>query len=258
MTIERTQTTGIFACRDDARRAVLALQAAGFTDDQIGVAGPDTDGLHNAQRTAEHLGESYAGEGAVTGVAAGVGVGALWGIGILAGAIPAIGPAIAGGTLAVLLSSAAAGAAAVGVGGALIGLGISKEDVHYYETELHAGNTLVTVNAATRIDEAAVIIQQHGGQEMAARIAAAMNETDQGEPVIAPASDDVASQGAGHRHAHLDFTSKLPISPAAAQEQLSGLASHAASAPSVARPIAPDEVHFKMPGVEPDDRSGSR
>lgn len=255
MTNNRVTATGIFASRDDARRAVLALQGAGFTDDQIGLAGPDVDGLHSAQHTAEHVGESFASEGAITGAAAGVGIGALWGIGILAGAIPAIGPAIAGGTLAVLLSSAAAGAAAAGVGGALIGLGIPKEEVHYYETELQAGNTIVTVNAGPRTTDAADILRQHGGQEMATRIAATMENTDQGEPLIAPAPEDVEAAQYGGRHSHLDFTSKLPISPADAQEQLTGLASHAATAPVTARPLAQAEVHFQMPGAaERDER----
>ena len=54
---------------------------------------------------------THAKEGAIAGVAAGAGVGALWGLGILAGVLPGIGTAIAGGTLAAILSSAAAGAA---------------------------------------------------------------------------------------------------------------------------------------------------
>jgi len=105
----------------------------------------------------------------LTGVAAGAGVGALWGMGILAGILPAIGPAIAGGTLAALLSSAAAGAAAAGVTGALIGMGIPKEEAEFYESELKSGRTIVTVNADGRRNEAQAILQRFGGYDISSR-----------------------------------------------------------------------------------------
>jgi uncharacterized protein (TIGR02271 family) len=102
-------------------------------------------------------------------VAAGAGIGALWGLGILAGVLPAIGPAIAGGTLAAILSSAAAGAAAAGLGGALIGMGLSKEEADFYESELQSGRTIVTVNAGSRQSEARSLLQQAGAYDMQTR-----------------------------------------------------------------------------------------
>jgi uncharacterized protein (TIGR02271 family) len=109
---------------------------------------------------------NFIGEGAIAGAATGAGIGALWGLGILAGILPAIGPAIAGGTLAVLLSSAAAGAAAAGLAGALIGMGVPREEAEFYEGELKAGRTIVTVNAGARRDEAMQIMRQYGGYDM--------------------------------------------------------------------------------------------
>lgn len=251
MSTHINNVTALFTSHAAAQQAIAALRAAGFAEGTIGVIGPDRDGLHTAQHQAEHVGESYAGEGAVAGVAAGAGIGALWGLGILAGAIPAIGPAIAGGTLAVILSSAAAGAAAAGLGGSLIGLGIPKEEAEYFESEVVAGNTLVTVSAGDRNDEALAILRQHGGQDRASRIAATMQATDHGEPVIAPPAQQ--SEAATHRH--LDFTSKLPISPADAQEELTGFASHAGTAPASAKPLAPEHVSFELPVPDP---SGQR
>ncbi len=162
---------GVFQDHDQARNAIRALKDAGFAEDQIGVASSKHEGL-KATRDDDVSDESYAGEGAVTGVAAGAGLGALWGLGILAGALPAIGPAIAGGTLAVILSSAAAGAAAAGLTGALIGMGISKEEAEYYESEMKAGRTIVTVNAGSRRNEALAVMQQFGGYDMSNRMAA--------------------------------------------------------------------------------------
>jgi len=158
----RSSVIGVFTDHDEAQRAVNDLRAAGFREDQIGVAGRDWRG-----EDATELSDNYSGEGAATGLAAGAGVGALWGMGILAGVMPVLGPALAGGTLAVLLSSAAAGAAAAGLAGALIGMGIPKDDAEFYESEFHTGRIIVTVSAAGREATASDILLRHGGYNRA-------------------------------------------------------------------------------------------
>ena len=80
--------------------------------------------------------------------------------------LPGIGTAIAGGTLAAILSSAAAGAAAAGVGGTLIGLGIPEEEANYYDREFQAGRVVVTVDAGSRFQEAQSILVQNAGYDM--------------------------------------------------------------------------------------------
>jgi len=151
-TTQREVAVGVFADRVQAQQAVNELRRLGFREDQIGVAGRDSDEVTGAKEI-KGKGEKAA-IGAATGVAAGAGVGALWGIGIIAGLLPAIGPAIAGGTLATILSSAAAGAATAGLAGALVGLGLPEEEAKYYENELKAGRTIVTVHDSDRYDEA--------------------------------------------------------------------------------------------------------
>lgn len=166
----QTQGTvvGVFSDHDRARQAIRLLRDNGFSENQIGVASSRSDGLRKT--SGDDAGdESYAAEGAATGVAAGAGIGALWGLGILAGVLPAIGPAIAGGTLAAILSSAAAGAAAAGLGGALIGMGVSKDEAEFYESELKAGRTIVTVSAGSRASEARTLLQQAGAYDMQTR-----------------------------------------------------------------------------------------
>lgn len=118
---------------------------------------------------------------------AGASAGALWGLGILAGVLPAIGPAIAGGTLAVLLSSAAAGAAAAGLAGALIGMGLSPDEAEYYETEMKSGRTIVTVQAGARRQEALNLIQEFGGYDISSR-ESATRQTTPGSQFAAPES----------------------------------------------------------------------
>src|SRR4051794_24988054 len=117
---KRSTVVGVFEDRSKADKAVDELLKAGFRKDQIGVA------LRHGEGTGESVvatdaEDSEAGTGAITGALAGLGLGALAGLGVLAGVIPVVGPAIAAGTLGVLLSNAAAGAGIAGLAGALIG-----------------------------------------------------------------------------------------------------------------------------------------
>lgn len=166
MAMQRNTMVGVFSSHDQARNTISDLRQLGLRGDQIGIAGRDWR-TGDAGSDVDELDESYAGEGAAAGAAAGAGAGALWGLGVLAGAMPAIGPAIAGGTLAVLLSSAAAGAAATGVVGALVGLGIPKNEAEFYESEFHAGRYIVSVNAPGRELEVAEVFRRHGGYDHA-------------------------------------------------------------------------------------------
>jgi Heat induced stress protein YflT len=95
---------GLFADQLDAERGIQALKAAGFSEQQIGVAVRDKQ---QQQELTEGTGTQTA-EGAATGA---VGGGVLGGaVGLLAGvgalAIPGIGPIIAGGALASTLAGA--------------------------------------------------------------------------------------------------------------------------------------------------------
>jgi hypothetical protein len=158
----RATTVGVFESREHAQQAVNELRRMGFRESDIGVAARDSERVTVA-RDDDDTGSNVA-AGAGIGVAAGAGVGALWGIGIAAGLLPAIGPVIAGGTLAAIAASAATGAAAAGLAGALIGLGIPEDEARAYESEFHAGRTIVTVNARDRFDEAVSVLQRHGAR----------------------------------------------------------------------------------------------
>jgi hypothetical protein len=53
-----------------------------------------------------------------------------------------------------------------GLVGALVGTGIPEEKTRYYQRELEAGHTIVTVKADGRYDEAASILRRHGAYDM--------------------------------------------------------------------------------------------
>jgi uncharacterized protein (TIGR02271 family) len=163
-TTQRSTVVGVFTDRRQAQQAVDELRRAGFREDQIGVVGRDSDNVHGAKVT-DAKGD-HAGAGAAVGVATGAGAGALWALAIAAGVLPAIGPVIAGGTLAAIAASAVTGAVAVGIVGALIGLGIPEQEAHYYEGEVKGGRLLVTVKADGRYDEAMAVLRRHGACDM--------------------------------------------------------------------------------------------
>jgi len=164
---KRSTVVGVFEDHSKADKAVDELLKAGFRKDQIGVA------MRHAEGTVESVAgtdaeDSEAGTGAITGALAGLGLGALAGLGVLAGVIPVVGPAIAAGTLGVLLSNAAAGAGIAGLAGALIGAGLPENEAKYYHQEFEAGRTIVTVTA-DRADEAMAILRKHGAYDMSTR-----------------------------------------------------------------------------------------
>ena len=161
--VSQSTVVGVFSNRSDAQAAVRELKSIGVSDDRIGVVSKKSDGSSGADVDDG----SMMGEGAAIGAATGAGVGALWALGIAAGALPAIGPVIAGGMLASVLASAAGGAAAAGLIGALIGLGIPEEDAAYYEGEVKAGRTLVTVRGGQDDARIHAILRRHAGYEMA-------------------------------------------------------------------------------------------
>jgi uncharacterized protein (TIGR02271 family) len=172
---QRSTVVGVFEDRKHADRAIADLRAAGFRDDQIGVAMRHSDESEVTADTSAD--DSAAGSGALTGALTGMGLGALAGLGVLAGVIPVVGPAIAGGTLGVILSNAAAGAGIAGLAGALVGSGIPEEEANYYHGEFEAGRTIVTVQAEGRYDDAAAILRRAGAYDMSTRGSAATGAT---------------------------------------------------------------------------------
>ena len=150
---------GIFRDRSRAQEAVRSLKQAGFRDDQIGILSPGHD---NDSPSLDQATNSKVAEGSAIGAAAGAGAGALWALGISAGVLPVIGPAVAGGLLMSVLASAGGAAAAGTIVGGLVGLGIPDDDARAYEGEVRSGSTLVTVNADNRETAAWQILQRYG------------------------------------------------------------------------------------------------
>lgn len=161
---QRATAVGVFNSHASAQRAVRELRQAGFAEGEIGVASRNSDAIAGTPVTNDRVDQAAA--GGTAGLLTGASVGTLWGLGIAAGLLPAIGPVLAGGTLAAIIASAGAGAATAGVVGTLIGLGISEDEATQYESEIKAGRTIVTVKAPqNRYTQALELMNQAGADQ---------------------------------------------------------------------------------------------
>lgn len=134
--------TGVFRSRLGAERAADDLMAAGFSRDDISLLMSDT--TRGREFGVER--SSKAPEGAATGATIGGVVGAvvagLAAVGTIA--IPGLGLVAAGPVLATL-AGLGAGAAAGGLTGALVGMGIPEHEAKFYKDEIDKGGILLGV-----------------------------------------------------------------------------------------------------------------
>ncbi len=220
----RSTVAGLFADRSHAQQAISDLKAAGFGEDQIGVAMRDRNEQGQlADESGVH--GTHAGSGAATGGVVGGVLGLLVGVGALA--IPGIGPVITAGVLAHAIGAGAAGVAIGVVGGgivgALIGLGIPEHEARHFETGFNAGGALVTVNAGPRAGEAIEIMERDGGDTGASAYAPSGNDAMASGAYAAPA---MGATGAGY-----DDNEATQVMPAGANMGAGNYSQNTATAP---------------------------
>jgi uncharacterized membrane protein len=151
-----------FNSRDSAERAVSDLRSKGF-DKEVSIVAKDDKGSveHKKDYNAPTMGGDPLSDGATTGSVLGGIAGLVAGAGALA--IPGIGPIVAAGPIAALLSGAATG----GIAGGLIDWGIPAERSRYYEDRIKQGNVLVSVRTDdNRVNDAASVLRRYGSQDV--------------------------------------------------------------------------------------------
>jgi len=153
-----TTVLALFKDKRDAEAAVRALKSAHFDSARLGVVEP-----RNAHVQAF-------GQMAVAGVGAGTIVCGVVGVALgtaVAGVLPGTHAWLPGGWF-VLFMFGLTGAATGALAGMLISQSVSRQDALYYEEEVEAGRTLVTVmSEADRADAARRILLQEGAFEAA-------------------------------------------------------------------------------------------
>src|SRR5579871_896890 len=125
---------GIFSTVAQAERTVDVLVQSGFSNGDISVLLPDSQGTRDFAHQKETKAPEGATTGGITGGIVGGTLGVLAGIGTLA--IPGLGPFIAAGPIMAGLAGAGAGGAVGGVIGLLIGMGIPEYEAKRYEGRL--------------------------------------------------------------------------------------------------------------------------
>jgi len=152
---------GLFDSREQAEKAVSSLRGRGFYE-EISVLAADKN---RAGGDTERYRTDTGGGSVASGVSAGSVLGGLAGLAMGAGAlvIPGVGPIVAAGPIAGLLSGAATG----GIAGGLIDWGIPSERGKYYEGKVKEGKILASVRTdETKINDAARIMRENGAHDV--------------------------------------------------------------------------------------------
>lgn len=136
---------GLIETRERAVKAVEALKKAGFTPADMSILMRDSG---QAADVAVEAGVADStGDAAAAGAMGGGLLGGLAGLILGAGAlaIPGIGPIIAAGPIAAMLTGGALGAATGGIIGALTEAGVPEEEATHYQAGIERGGILLSV-----------------------------------------------------------------------------------------------------------------
>lgn len=141
-------TSGVYKTHVDAEAAIKELTASGIANSEISCIYTDKEGDMKDANTNSKMGVAAAG-GATTGAI----IGGIAGLVVANGLLPGLGTLIVAGPLAAALgltgmaattvAAAATGAAAGGLIGGLVKLGVDDKDAQLYEVLVKKGDILV-------------------------------------------------------------------------------------------------------------------
>ncbi len=160
---ESHTVVGLFKSFSEAQGVARDLEQQGFFGGDISVVANDSKGEYASKTGAGRSGDTgaEAGKGAAIGGAAGLA------LGLIALAIPGIGPVVAAGPLATALTGLGIGVVAGGLIGALTHMGVPEEDAKYYNEGVRKGGALVIVKASgDQAHRAAEIMDRYGAENV--------------------------------------------------------------------------------------------
>ncbi len=157
---------GVFKSRERAEQAAGELRSMGLHDRiSIVTRHGTSEGDAGKHKQDEEQGRGmtmsrHVSSGTATGAAIGGAGGLLAAAGLFT--IPGIGPILALGPLAAGLTGAAAG----GLIGGLVDMGVPRERSEYYEGKVKEGHVLATVEADGREGEVEELLRRYGATEV--------------------------------------------------------------------------------------------
>lgn len=146
---------GVFDEQGNAEQALKQIKDAGISEDKISMVARDE----------ENNDTGYMNQNLTNGTATGGALGGLAGLAASVGAlaIPGIGPILAVGPIAAGLSGAAAG----GIAGGLVDMGIPEERGNYYENEVKSGKILAAVETEEdKVNDIASHFRNNGASDV--------------------------------------------------------------------------------------------
>lgn len=152
---------GAFPSMAEAERVARDLEEMGIDKDEISVVAGNEAGSHN-----EYLKKpTSTGAAAASSASFGGGVGIV--AGLIALAIPGVGPIIAGGAMATVLTGLGVGAAAGGLLGAFTNMGVSHEEAPLYQEAVRRGGVVVAVHVNDPMEQDAIrVMDEHGARDL--------------------------------------------------------------------------------------------
>ncbi len=145
--------SAVFDSHSEAERAITDLRGAGVSDSALSVVHQQDGRAMTSDGSGGTIDEDDGNKsGLVKGLLGGGAVGAA--LGIVALAIPGVGPLAAAGAIAGAAIpegaaiGAALGAAGGGLGGYLSGHGVDDDDARYYEERINTGGVFVSVDTS--------------------------------------------------------------------------------------------------------------
>jgi hypothetical protein len=169
--------SAVFDSQEEAQRAVADLRSAGIDDRSLSVIAQKRGTMTTRDADGEITDEEHT--NVLRGILGGGALGA--GLGVVALAIPGVGPLAALGAIAAsavpeaMAIGAAVGAAAGTFNEVLLKHGVSEEDARYYGDHMKSGGVLVTVHASgSEGERAREILHRHGGHSSSRARSAAL------------------------------------------------------------------------------------
>lgn len=152
--------------RAAAEAVIGQLIDAGFRAQDIGILASDKGNVAkmtmDMEKQAEARETRTLGVGMGAGAAIGGTAGVLAGLGLLA--VPGIGPLLAAGPIAVGIMGAISGLGIGIVAGSLVSYGIPRQEAQALEEHVKSGSILVTVHCGEDCEKAMHVFERSGGQ----------------------------------------------------------------------------------------------
>lgn len=149
----------------DAVQAVRGLERVGIPNEAISVIAGDADNRHKEYLEKAERAARSAGAAAASGASFGGGIGIV--ASLVALAIPGVGPIIAGGAIATVLTGLGIGAASGGLISAFHNMAIPHEEAPLYEEAVRRGALMVVAEVDDSLEREAVeLMAENGGRDL--------------------------------------------------------------------------------------------